>query len=376
MGQLRAIQALRAIAALFVVVFHTTVLWHDKFDATAKPWANGGAGVDLFFVISGFIMVVSSRRLVNLADGWRRFLTLRLVRIVPMYWLVTAAKLAAISAIPSMALHTRPTAWNVIASFLFIPSRDALGIVRPVVEVGWTLSFELLFYAAFACSLLVRVRASAVVIPIMTGLAVASIFVQPQWPAVMSLADPIVFEFVFGLLLGEAFVRGKLPTGRMGWFCALTIAVLGLAALPVSGQGERVIVWGGAATLALSASVAIEGWISSVLPKFLVRLGEASYSLYLTHAFALPVAGVIAARTGMTGTTLAIFFAATGILASVASSLVVFRFIETPITNWLRQAIDDRGRIRPWGQLLGSGPNVSSRRPRSLRPIANSVTTP
>ena len=110
--QLRSVQCLRAIAALFVVGFHGTLLLHDNFGSNLKPWDNGNSGVDLFFVISGFIMIVSSRRLLGQADGWRRFIALRLVRIVPMYWLTTIAKLLSIAAVPEIARHTSLTTWN------------------------------------------------------------------------------------------------------------------------------------------------------------------------------------------------------------------------------------------------------------------------
>src|SRR5215510_8084357 len=105
-SQIQSIQCLRALAALFVVGFHATLLLHDNFTPDAKIWDNGNAGVDLFFVISGFIMVVSSRRLVGQADGWHRFMAARLVRIVPMYWLATAAKLLSAAAVPQMAPNT------------------------------------------------------------------------------------------------------------------------------------------------------------------------------------------------------------------------------------------------------------------------------
>ncbi len=120
--QLRSVQCLRAVAALFVVGFHATLLLHDNFLPGLKPWDNGNSEVDLFFVISGFIMTVSSRRLLGQADGWRRFIVLRLVRIVPMYWLATMVKLLSIAAVPEIARHTFLTTWNTVASFLFVPS--------------------------------------------------------------------------------------------------------------------------------------------------------------------------------------------------------------------------------------------------------------
>src|SRR5262245_51871513 len=103
--QLKTVQALRALAALFVVGYHCTLLLHETFYPGFTPWDNGNSGVDLFFVISGFIMIVSSQSLAREADGWRRFISLRIVRIVPLYWLTTLAKLALIVAIPEFARH-------------------------------------------------------------------------------------------------------------------------------------------------------------------------------------------------------------------------------------------------------------------------------
>jgi len=188
-GQIQSIQALRAIAALFVVGFHSTVLWHDKFNQNVTPWKNGNSGVDLFFVISGFIMVLSSRKLLGRADAWRRFMTLRLVRIVPLYWLATAAKLAAITALPALALHTNPTAWNTVASFLFVPSRDAIGVIRPVIDVGWTLSYEMLFYIVFAAALFLFVEPLLIVAPAMLVLALMSFVRTTDALAIDTLAS-------------------------------------------------------------------------------------------------------------------------------------------------------------------------------------------
>ncbi len=242
--QIRSVQLLRAIAALFVVGFHSTVLWHDKFDADVTPWKNGNSGVDLFFVISGFIMVLSSRRLLGLADGWKQFITLRLVRIVPMYWLVTAAKLAAVAAVPALALHTRPTGWNIAASFLFIPSRDAVGVVRPVLDVGWTLSFEMLFYIVFAMAMFFALDQLAVLGPVMVVLALASLAMHADWPAFTTLADPIVLEFVFGVVVARAAAGKWLSVAPV--YCTI-FAALGVACLtlvPADGQWERMFIWG------------------------------------------------------------------------------------------------------------------------------------
>ena len=216
--QLRSVQCLRAVAALFVVGFHGTLLWHDNFLPSVKPWDNGNSGVDLFFVISGFIMMVSSRRLLGLTDGWRRFIVLRLVRIVPMYWLTTS-RFRRLQQSPRS--RGTPFDRNTIASFLFLPAADGAGFVKPVLAVGWTLSFEMLFYVVFAAALFFALDPLIVVGVAMTGLALVSLVAQPDWPAVTTLASPFVLESSLASSSVAHSWRGGFkrprPHGRFRW---------------------------------------------------------------------------------------------------------------------------------------------------------------
>jgi peptidoglycan/LPS O-acetylase OafA/YrhL len=345
-GQLRTLQCLRAIAALFVVCYHTTVLWRDKFDPGARPWENGASGVDLFFVISGFIMVVSSAHLAGSANGWRQFIVNRLIRIVPLYWLATtAARIMSIMAVGGAALYAATTAWNTTASYLFIPSFDANGFVRPVLVVGWTLSFEMMFYAVFAAALVWLVNPLVVIGPIMLSIALLALLDHTGWPAFTTLASPIVLEFVFGVVLGQTYVAGRIRSPL--WAFLAASGLLCLMLIPAHGFAARTAVWGSAAAATLYGSVLCEPWLGRRLPGLVVRIGEASYSLYLTHLFVLSMVGFAAARTGLTGPTLRCVLLLSCLAASTFVSLVVHQWVEAPITRHLRQ------QARIWRGLEG-----------------------
>src|SRR4051794_1209787 len=126
------IQALRAVAALLVVVYHAFDMWGARISAAAPgtAWANGAAGVDIFFVVSGFVMVVSSRRLAAQPRAWRTFIQHRIVRIVPLYWLLTTAKLTLVFWFADLALRSNLDFDYVARSYLFFPLVDTAGHFR------------------------------------------------------------------------------------------------------------------------------------------------------------------------------------------------------------------------------------------------------
>ena len=369
--QIHAVQAHRALAALAVVAFHSTVLWQNKAAlGYVSPWENGNAGVDLFFVISGFIIVLSSRSLATRRGGWRTFIELRLIRLVPMYWLATAAKDVAVTAAPGMALHTHASIWNTVASFLFVPSYNAEGVIAPLLPVGWTLSFEMLFYMVFALALFSALDAVMFVAPIMMVLALVSGFMPKDWPAFTSLADPLVLEFVLGMLVARAFLSRRLqaipscvaiPLGLAGLLC--------LAVVPTHGNWQRCCFWGIPASVTLTACLAMEAHLTRIMPRLLIKLGEASYSLYLTHGFFLPVIGMVVFKIGLSPEEAGMTLMSSCLIISSVASLLVYRFVEVPLTRGLRHLLTTR---RPTADLE----LVPSRHPMTLLPanVADSAS--
>ena len=159
---LASIQVLRAAAALAVLFAHLWPALAQFGNENIIPnFTFGAAGVDLFFVISGFIMVYTSERLFGQRDGPGRFLTRRLIRIVPMYWALTTLVVVAWYGV-KLPDHTTWT--NVVGSYLFIPTLKPGGGTAPVLGVGWTLNYEMLFYFLFAITIMFQRRMAVIVL--------------------------------------------------------------------------------------------------------------------------------------------------------------------------------------------------------------------
>lgn len=147
------VQVARFVAALMVVLTHTTFYAQERAGSTLGVWHFGENGVPIFFVISGLVMVLSTAKMPLDLGGARTFLLRRFVRIVPLYWLATAAKVLIALAVPTVVNHNHFQLDHAIKSFLFIPYFNDSGELRPMHGVGWTLLHEVYFYLLFAASL-------------------------------------------------------------------------------------------------------------------------------------------------------------------------------------------------------------------------------
>jgi peptidoglycan/LPS O-acetylase OafA/YrhL len=271
---LQGVRALRAVAALAVVAYHAGEMLHGS-----AALSHGAAGVDVFFVISGFVMVVSSQRLIGRPDAALAFLRARLRRIVPLYWLCSAAKLGLVLAVPALRPGLPRDVAYVAGSFLFLPVHTAAGAFMPVLPVGWTLSFEMLFYGLFAAALAARLSPVMLVPPVLLAL---TLLPKTAW-AIGELTNPVVLEFAFGTTLAAIWLRGyRLPAA-----CAWPLAAMAAAALCVlpSGLGMRHLGWGLPAACLVAAVVSLEGTFAARLPRVVLLLGDASFAIYLTHGF-------------------------------------------------------------------------------------------
>ena len=353
--RLLAVQVLRALAALMVVVHHA------QYDAGALagrldlaftpshflPWLSG---VDIFFVISGFVMVHASRPLFGTAGAWSTFLSRRIVRIVPLYWGVTTLYLGVAIVLPQVLNSGWPSLWQVVASYLFIPAMRADGAVQPVYSLGWTLNFEMFFYLVFAAAIALPRRHAALAVSLGLALLVASrAFVV--WPLPVAYwADPIVLEFVLGM--GVAMIR---ETGlRLGGVAraALVIAGFGLLHLDLSAADgtalPQFIGYGGPAAMLVAAAVlGRPNQRPPAVERALVAMGDASYALYLLHPFAIRALREVFARSPLGAWFGPWGFVAACLVAASLLALVVYQWLERPLHLWLRARLTSRRSAGP-----------------------------
>ena len=331
-----AIQALRAYAALGVTLFHISVNLGVHWGVAWPQFTLGAAGVDLFFAISGFVMVHSAAPLFAQGSGPRIFMRRRLARIVPLYW---AATLLMALAVPVYSL--REAAY----SFLFVPFVKRSGELGPIHPLGWTLNYEMLFYVIFAATMVWPLRrAVPAATAVLVGLVAFGALVRPEAPSLRFWTDPIVLEFAFGMWIAVAYRAGL----RLRRVTANGLVAAGCALALLYGPEEypalRVLGWGLPMALVL-AGATLRQPAEGALTRLFARLGDASYSLYLLHFVLLLAWSRLWVLAGWDAAAAPVLYAASILAIATAASLVTFRWFELPVTRTL--AAGRWGRSRP-----------------------------
>lgn len=340
------IQYLRGIAALMVAYLHLL----EQFDAyrsmlSGPSWirvSNFSAGVDIFFLISGFIMVATSRKL---DPG--TFLYRRLIRIIPLYWVLTALLTTAALIAPSLFRETAPDAGSFLKSLFFIAFHNNAqhGNIFPLLVPGWTLNLEMCFYLVFALTLWSPIRKYQVWI---VGAILLSDFLigTAIHPAYNSLwwfyTRPLILEFWIGMLIAHLAVTRTPP---MSGPASLLLASAGIlyAITPLSTAIGGSLMFMAGPVLCVIGVV----WADrrNFMPKLspLELLGDASYSIYLTHIFTFGATRELWLRFRLVhdGSAISAFcYAIFSLLSVVAVALVTYHYIEKPSLKFLRQLLE------------------------------------
>ena len=340
------IQVLRALAALAVLCFHLQPHWGTS--TLLGPWlawaSQGFAGVDIFFVLSGFVVYLSARRTLTDLPGLARFFRRRALRIYLGYWpvfllslLVAALANAALPALDSRLLRS---------AFLLQPD-----IWQNVVPTAWSLTFELWFYLCMG--LLVFWAGPKPVKAILCAMLLLVVwndswmFAEQQqvyqgMQPLRHVLTALMLEFLAGALVAHAYLRNAALFAR-----TLPWAATGIALMALGWSAGVSSIWYGRVEMMRAASYGVAGLGALVValavsqtawkpPGWLVRIGDASYSLYLLHPLLLGFAGDLRFRYVESSFLLKNLFLLALPFAIVAISLAWFRWIERPTINWAR----------------------------------------
>ncbi len=321
-----SIQILRAFAAWLVVYHHfMQVFFNFKSETAVGAFfsTHGSLGVDIFFVLSGFVMYQSAMA----TESPRRFAVARLFRIVPTYWFYTALIIACIAFFPTEFYYTRYNAESLIKSLLFQPSENASGIgMYPPLTVGWTLNFEFFFYLLLSVCLFISKRFGLLICTVLLA-TLPSLLPSPSLP-LRVLFSPLLHEFVAGIVIGFLF-SNKVTTDiieahKKAIFIVLAICLYFVLARLALGLHYKIAMSG----LVLALFLLLEKPLSALpFASLLTKLGDISFSTYLVHTIVFGVfihfSGVI---TGPTDTILLLIVVT---IIVYFASLLSYNYIET-----------------------------------------------
>ena len=329
------IQALRFLAAIMVVFTHSFFYASERLGQGEFSWSMGAKGVDIFFVISGFVMVVSSRFLVSSEGGSKIFLRKRLIRIVPLYWVATTFKVAVILLMASLVLHAELDWWVIVKSYFFIPSQNVDGEIKPFLGVGWTLVFEMFFYLVFSISLFLRKNIYQFVGVVLLVFSILSLFRGENYSPWWYLMDPIILEFYAGMIIGYFTLKNKfIPSVLSVGTLIVSLAylffssnALGLPRILESGFPSAMLVW---------SVISLEVYLQGKIPRSIMFLGAASYALYLFHPLVAPLAPVILKKLSIGTFPVSVLLSIT---IAITAAVLVHRWFELPLTQLLQKKI-------------------------------------
>lgn len=299
MHKISNIQSLRGIAALLVVLSHLLII-ESKYGGTHSILPDlsrfGVFGVDIFFVISGFIMVTITRGKFQSFKETSRFITHRTVRIYPVYWFYTLLLLCVFLIRPEWVNSAQDNQVDILSSFLLIPAETL-----PLLAVGWTLIHEVYFYVIFALIFLFVYEAKLIHALFIWGggIILFNLFFESASPLVKLVMHPLTLEFIAGCLLAIFYFKNKVKLNSLivfiGMFLAIAVSLY-LFRSKIGANGLTPEGWMRPLILGIPAVLVVYFLLMAeknnmVFNKIFVVVGDASYSIYLTHILTLSVVG-------------------------------------------------------------------------------------
>jgi peptidoglycan/LPS O-acetylase OafA/YrhL len=362
MGRLQSLQVGRAIAALGVVFYHLMGLSVDYQNGCFyQRWMEiPRSGVDIFFVISGVVMVATTYRKIGLPGTGRRFLIHRVSRIYPPYLTLTAL-LTVFWILKPNAVNSKHGGVDLFSSYTLWPSTKL-----PLLPVAWTLTFEMIFYIAFlGIILFVKKRWFVHALTIWGAIVLAAslfiwtggwsrAFFELHSRSVGRLLNPLILEFIVGCFIGLGAQKIRFVAGKV---CVIAGSVLFAAEAVLEQFGVINNFFGSATDLVqiflVPAALIVYGlvaWernaVSFHPPQWLIRCGDMSYSIYLVHILVIHASYRYAWRFLHPFGITAVFLVVTA-AAAIFASVVFYKLVEKPFSTWTKDRLEGIAKVQP-----------------------------
>lgn len=334
-NKLQSIQALRGIACLAVVAFHYRGALAQQFPTVKQVLGMGAIGVDLFFILSGFVITLSVSRMGCGFAAAGDFLKRRALRLLPAYYLLIVVNLLFGGALSF--LHY-PEKLKAIAAALtlsvYMPQHAPFYMDDDgFLNVRWTLNYEFFFYLMMAACLFVRARWLAlvgalcltmVVLPLVAGneLTMSTQGYQMGYSYLNLMTNPIIWQFAVGVLIGLAYPHmARLPLITRVPFMIAAVVLMVSHVYSRTHAGHGLMESGAILALLLAAVAFNNDWLDRITPRWLAFVGDISFSVYLLHIVTYRVVSKRIADDGVT-----LFVSA--IAASILVGWLSYRYIE------------------------------------------------
>jgi peptidoglycan/LPS O-acetylase OafA/YrhL len=309
-----SIQILRGIAALAVVFFHIGRKAESTGIVTGNFFEAGKYGVDLFFIISGFIMAyITHGKDINLYS----FIKKRIIRIIPIYWILTTVALAVFLISPSSVNSTLEEPGIINSYFLFPVEGFSM-----LLAVGWTLRYEFIFYFIFAICLTTKHRYTLALLTL-SLIWIGSLFNHDNY-YVNFLLSGYMMEFAFGIIAFLAYKNNKKI------FSLIVALLLFFISITTIHKNEILIV-GSLCYAFFIIIISLDSSIKNKKLRPLAYIGDSSYTLYLSHLFVIAATGISTKHIPIMNNPY--FFMAVTLLATLAFSSLFYELVEKKVTK-------------------------------------------
>ena len=352
--RIEPLQALRGLAAFLILAKHALY----EIDTISPIVFNYGnydnyvIGIDIFFVLSGFIMVYTSWGKSGL-EASKTFMLRRIMRIVPIYWFYTILFALIALYLPQVLGNAEFLVSDFFKSLFFIPYINSVGDMQPLLAVGWTLNYEMFFYIVFAVCLVLPVRLSLIALSVFLMALVLTDFFGMEGNLADFYSRPIVLEFLIGSLIGYLYMKQvRLPAWFFWVGCVFTLVSI-IALLYTDTLIELGVDYNKAniSMIIVALLVLPKKAATYKLPKWSVVLGDASYSVYLSHPFSIGAVTQSFLLMGWVNVVHPWIIFALSVFVSLVGGVIAYYALEKPLLSVTKGLIKKEQKPAPQERL-------------------------